>query len=55
MKEEEKKRLAAKSNYAAVLEKIVATRKNLGVSQITIADHIKIGESGYFKIEKWKN
>jgi transcriptional regulator with XRE-family HTH domain len=55
MKEEEKKfKLTAKSNYAAVLEKIIAIRIHLEITQMSVAEHVRIGESGYFKIETGK-
>ena len=44
----------AKSNYFAILKKIIATRTHKNITQITVAKHINIGESGYFKIEKGK-
>lgn len=44
----------AKTNYAAVLEKMVATRIQREFTQISVAEHIRIGESGYFKIETGK-
>lgn len=44
----------AKTNYAAVLEKMVATRIQREFTQIPVAEHIRIGESGYFKIETGK-
>jgi transcriptional regulator with XRE-family HTH domain len=49
-----KKKLNAKTNYAAVLEKMVATRIQRDFTQIAVAEHIRIGESGYFKIETGK-
>ena len=38
--------------YFAVLEKIIATRIELGITQMSIADHLKLSESGYYKVEK---
>jgi transcriptional regulator with XRE-family HTH domain len=49
-----KKKSNAKSNYFEILKKIIASRSHKGITQITIAEHINIGESGYFKIEKGK-
>ena len=43
------------SKCFTVLEKIIATRIEHGITQLNIADHIKLGESGYFKIEKGKS
>lgn len=54
MKEERKEKLTARTNYAAVLEKIVATRIHRELTQMSVAEHIRIGESGYFKIETGK-
>jgi transcriptional regulator with XRE-family HTH domain len=54
MKEEKKEKLTARSNYMAVLEKIIATRIHREITQMSVADHIRIGESGYFKIETGK-
>jgi transcriptional regulator with XRE-family HTH domain len=54
MKEKENKKLNAKAIYQAVLEKIVAERTALGITQINIANHLGLGEGGYFKIEKGK-
>jgi len=49
-----KKKSNAKSNCFEILKKIIASRSHKGITQITIAEHINIGESGYFKIEKGK-
>ena len=49
-----KKKSNAKSNYLAILKKIIARRSHRDITQITAAKHINIGESGYFKIEKGK-
>jgi transcriptional regulator with XRE-family HTH domain len=54
MKEEKKEKLTASNNYMAVLEKIIATRIHREITQMSGADHIRIGESGYFKIETGK-
>jgi len=54
MKEEKKEKLTARTNYAAVLEKIIATRVHRKITQMSVAEHIRIGESGYFKIESGK-
>ncbi|WP_189663003.1 helix-turn-helix domain-containing protein [Polaribacter sp. IC073] len=45
----------ANSKYFAALEKIVATRVESGITQINIADHLNLGEGGYFKIEKGRS
>ena len=45
----------AKSNYFAILKKIKACRSHRNITQITLAKHLNIGESGYFKIEKGKS
>jgi transcriptional regulator with XRE-family HTH domain len=52
--EEEKEKLTAKSNYTVVLEKVIAIRIDLEITQISVAEHIRIGESGYFKLETGK-
>jgi hypothetical protein len=39
-------------SYTAVLEKIVALRTKKRITQIKLADHLKLGEGGYFKVEK---
>ena len=50
-----KKKSNAKSIYFEILKKIIASRSHKNITQITVAKHINIGESGYFKIEKGKS
>ena len=50
-----KKKSNAKSNYFAILKKIIDNRTQGDITQKQIAKHINIGESGYFKIEKGKS
>jgi len=54
MKEEKIEKLTARDNCTVVLEKIVATRIYKKITQMSVAEHIRIGESGYFKIETGK-
>ncbi|WP_198519810.1 helix-turn-helix domain-containing protein [Polaribacter sp. ALD11] len=50
-----KEKSNANSKYFAVLEKIIATRVEYGITQMNIADHLKLGEGGYFKLEKGRS
>lgn len=49
-----KEKSKAKSNYFVALEKIVAKRTELGITQLTVAEHLNLSEGGYFKVEKGK-
>ena len=44
----------ANSKYYNVLEKIIATRIEYGITQLNSGYFLNLGESGYFKIEKGK-
>lgn len=42
----------ANSNYNQVLDKIVTIRTAQKITQLELAEHLKLGEGGYFKIER---